>query len=116
MHARIRQKLLPASLTTKLSADEKAQVEKLAKERGLTPSEYVRRVVVDTLNIGSGHRLILAEICATRRQTEELLRLISDLNDRDIARARSAADLLRPALVEQRILELKQAEGGPANA
>ena len=61
-------------------------------------------------------RLILAEVCATRKEVEALLGAISDLNDRDIHRARSDADLLRRALVEERILELKQAEGGPANA
>jgi hypothetical protein len=116
MHARIRQKLLTASLTTKLSADEKAEVERLARERRVTPSEYVRMVVVDTQRISAGHRLILAEICATRRQTEALLRLISDLNDRDISRARSDADLLRPTLVEQRLLELKRTERKAADA
>jgi hypothetical protein len=68
------------------------------------------------LHISAGHRLILAEICATRRQTEELLRLISDLNDRDIARARSDADLLRSTLVEQRILELKRTQARTADA
>ena len=60
--------------------------------------------------------LILAEVCATRKEVEALLGAISDLNDRDIDRARSDADLLRRALVEERILELKQAKGGPGDA
>ena len=59
-------------------------------------------------------RLILAEVCATRKEVEALLGAISDLNDRDIHRARSDADLLRRALVEERILELQQRKGALA--
>ena len=108
MHASPRKKRLPTSLTTKLSAAEKARVETLAQERGMTPSEYVRKVLLDSMSMSAGDRLILAEICATRRQTEHLLRLISDLNDQDIDRARNDADQLRPALVQQRLRELEE--------
>jgi hypothetical protein len=92
------------------------EVERAAGSHDLGP--FCRQIVMAHVatKLDPSERLILAEICATRRQIEELLRLISDLDDRDIHRARSNADLLRRALVEERMLELKQAEGGPADA
>lgn len=92
------------------------QLERAAGSHDLGP--FCRRIVMAHVatQLDRSERLILAEVCATRKEVEALLGAISDLNDRDIHRARRDADLLRRALVEERILELKQAEGDPANA
>jgi hypothetical protein len=113
MHARIQPRILPETIGARLTVKEKERVQLIAREEGLTPSEYVRQVVVESLNLGPGFRLVLGEICATRRQMEALLALISDLNDKDLDRARSDADLIRPALIRGRILELQKAREVP---
>jgi hypothetical protein len=116
VHSRPPRKTIPAVITTRLARAEKQRIEVSAAAAGLTLSEFVRKKLLASIEIDATHRVILAEVCATRKEVEALLGAISDLNDRDIDRARSAADLLRPALVEERILELQHAKGGPGDA
>ncbi|MGA7410667.1 MAG: hypothetical protein WBW33_09285 [Bryobacteraceae bacterium] len=112
MHGRIRRKVLPEIIGTRLTIEEKERVTFAASAQGLTPSEYVRKTLLDSLDISIPDRMILAEICATRREIERLLQLISDLTASDIDRARSDADVVRRALVEGRISEMKRNPGG----
>lgn len=104
MHARIHRRILPSTVTARLTAEEKELLDEVASQHRVTVSEYIRRVVVESLHLGPGFRLVLGEICATRREMEELLMSISDLNDRDLERARSDADQVSQALVRGRIL------------
>ena len=92
------------------------QVEGAAGSHDLGP--FCRQIVMAHIasRLDRSERLILAEVCATRKEIEALLGAISDLDDRDIHRARSDADLLRRVLVEERILELKEGAGSPADA
>lgn len=109
VHARVRRQALPKTISTRLTADERDRVAVLARQYGLTPSGYLRKVLLDCMDMSTDHRLILAEVCATRHEIGTLLQTISDLDEGDITRARREADSRCPALVEQRILELKQA-------
>ena len=81
-----------------------------ASEDGLTISEYVRRTLTANIAMDATQRLILAEVCATRKEIEDLLLAISYLDGNDIERARVGADRLRHASVERRLMELKQLE------
>ena len=110
VRAAIREKRRPASITTKLTASEKKQIEHAALRLQITPSAFVRTVLIEYLIFSPTQFLILGEVCALRKQTEELLQMISDLTDTDIERARRAADRLRAALVEERALELQARE------
>jgi hypothetical protein len=110
MRPAIRAKVLTASLTTKLTPAERVTVETASRELGLSSSEFIRRLVLKRLSLSTGHRLILAEICATRKEVEDLLLAISNLDGNDIERARAGADHLRHASVERRLLEQKQHE------
>ncbi len=116
MHARPTRPRLTKSIKMSFHNEEFDQLERAAGNADLGP--FCRRIVMAYVatRLDRSERLILAEVCATRKEVEALLGAISDLNDRDIHRARRDADLLRRALVEERILELKNAEAGPADA
>ena len=116
MHARPTRPRLTKSI--KMSFQTRSSTSSSERPGASDLGPFCRRIVMAHVatQLDRSERLILAEVCATRKEVEALLGAISDLNDRDIHRARSDADLLRRALVEERILELKQAEGGPANA
>ena len=105
MHARIRERSLPETVGTRMTVNEKSLLEERARQRGVTTSEYVRHVLIDSGNLSAAHRLILAEVCACRRELETLLKLISDLTNSDIEHAREDADHRREALVAERLLE-----------
>lgn len=108
MHARKRLQNIPSVVATRLSIEEKKALENGARQSGLTLSEFVRCRLIAGLHIRPTDRLLLAEVCALRKQTEDLLQLISDLTDADVAHSRQEADRLRPALVGERLLELQQ--------
>jgi hypothetical protein len=110
MRPAFRAKVLTASVTTKLTPAEKATVETASRELGVSPSEFMRSLVLKTLSLSTGHRLILAEVCATRKEVEDLLVAISDLNSQDVERARVGADRLAEASVQRRLLEFRQQE------
>ena len=108
MHARIQRRILPATVTARLTAMEKELLDEAASRQRVTISEYVRQVVVESLHLGPGFRLVLGEICATRREIEMLLTSISDLDGNDIDRATSDADKFRAALIQDRVDELQE--------
>ena len=105
MHARVRRLKLSMMIGTRLTLEEKTRVELVAQDHGLTPSQYVRKVVLESFEISASQRMILAEVCATRRELESLLQAISDLDPSDVERARREADHIREALVGQRVQE-----------
>jgi hypothetical protein len=54
------------SIGTKVSEDEFGQLEKLAEERGLTLSEWLRELALTELTAYSADEIILAEVLALR--------------------------------------------------
>ena len=116
MHARPTRPRLTKSIKVSVHEEDFELLERAAGDEDLGP--FCRRIVMAhvTNQLDVSQRLVLAEVCAGRREVAALLQLISDLNDGDIDRARSDADLRRPALVQQRLLELKQSEGEAADA
>ncbi len=54
------------SIGTKVSEDEFGQLEKLAEERGLTLSEWLRELALTELTAHSADEIILAEVLAVR--------------------------------------------------
>ncbi len=110
MHARPARPRRKRAVTMMLEDREFQAIEHAAGNLDLGP--FCRRIVMGRLSskLDCPDRLILAEVCATRKEVEDLLVAISDLNGQDIERARAGADRLRHASVQRRLLELRQEE------
>jgi hypothetical protein len=80
MYASNRSKTLTASVTAKVTADEKKRFGALAKAANLSPSEWCRQALIKAADCSSESRLLLSELLALRMI---VLRLHIDLIEGD---------------------------------
>ena len=110
MYASNRSKTLTASVTAKVTADEKKRFAGLARAANLSPSEWCRQALIKAADCSSESRLLLSELLALRMI---VLRLHLDLIEGDqptkerIKEILERADATKHALAEQRILLLR---------
>ena len=110
MYASNRSKTLTASVTAKVTADEKKRFGALARAANLSPSEWCRQALIKAADCSSESRLLLSELLALRMI---VLRLHLDLIEGDqptkerIKEILERADATKHALAEQRILLLR---------
>jgi hypothetical protein len=110
VHTSNRSKTLTASVTAKVTPDEKKRFTALAREAELSPSEWCRRALSQAAGCSSETRLLLSELLALRmivlRLHLDLIEGIDPTNER-LKEILERADAKKNALAEQRIQGLQ---------
>jgi hypothetical protein len=103
MTAAVRAKGRPGRLSARVTADEKATVDQLAQEAGLTTSEYCRKAIVGATAFSAEGRVLLAEQCRTQQLLLGLVAALLPGNEEVLKRETAAADARKFAIADGRI-------------